>query len=80
MAQLKLEIGSSTVTLTCSLGVSQWEPGDTIDRLLKRADMGLYQAKVGGRNRVVVADDGPATMDYGDGANFRAAVVRRVVR
>ncbi|MGZ5916057.1 MAG: hypothetical protein ACXWJ4_01820 [Methyloceanibacter sp.] len=39
--------------LTCSLGVSEGGSGDTVDELLKRADAALYDAKIGGRNRVV---------------------------
>jgi predicted signal transduction protein with EAL and GGDEF domain len=42
--------------VTCSLGVAEWEPGDTIDSLLRRADVALYEAKRAGRNRVVAAD------------------------
>lgn len=56
LARLELDAGAGLVTLTCSFGVSEWEPGDTIDHLLKRADMALYAAKVSGRNRVVAAD------------------------
>ena len=44
------------LTVTCSFGVSRREPGDTIDQLLRRADMALYDAKRTGRNRVIVAD------------------------
>jgi hypothetical protein len=32
--------------------VSDARPGDSIDKLLCRADEALYQAKLGGRNRV----------------------------
>jgi two-component system cell cycle response regulator len=39
--------------ITISAGVAVAEPGDTVDTLLQRADDALYQAKNGGRNRVV---------------------------
>jgi len=51
-----LHIGIGGMALTCSFGVSEWIQGDSIDRLLQRADFALYEAKVGGRNRVVAAD------------------------
>lgn len=53
---LRFQFGSEPMSLTCSLGVSEWQPGDTIDTLLRRADVALYAAKTGGRNRVVAAD------------------------
>jgi len=52
-----LQIGAAQVgeiRLTCSFGVSEWKEGDTIDALVKRADLALYQAKSAGRNRVVL--------------------------
>jgi two-component system cell cycle response regulator len=42
--------------ITCSFGVAEWENGDTIDRLLRRADVALYDAKKTGRDRVVASD------------------------
>ncbi|HVY59101.1 MAG TPA: diguanylate cyclase response regulator [Xanthobacteraceae bacterium] len=56
--------GAEDLSVTCSFGVGQWQPGEDIDRLLKRADVALYAAKREGRNRVVMADDHLAMPDY----------------
>ncbi|MGI2035822.1 PleD family two-component system response regulator [Rhizobium panacihumi] len=43
-----------SLTVTASLGIAGNEPGvETPDQLLKQADRALYEAKNGGRNRVV---------------------------
>jgi two-component system, cell cycle response regulator len=42
--------------MTGSFGVAEWERGDTIDALLRRADIAMYHAKSQGRDRVVAAD------------------------
>jgi diguanylate cyclase (GGDEF)-like protein len=61
-----LKIGAGGFHLTCSFGVGEWSQGDTIDRLLKRADMALYEAKLTGRNRAVEADHAMSEADFGD--------------
>ncbi|PIF04905.1 MAG: hypothetical protein CSA86_00210 [Arcobacter sp.] len=54
----KLRIGISQLehkvagNITASFGVTQYQKGDTVDTLFKRADEGLYEAKEKGRNRV----------------------------
>ena len=56
MAVLRFKTGKGPMTLTCSFGIGAWERGDNIDLLLKRADVALYAAKTGGRNRVVATN------------------------
>jgi len=46
--------GGASIEVTVSVGVSSLLPyGDTVETLMKRADIALYEAKNGGRNRVV---------------------------
>ncbi|BCJ89355.1 diguanylate cyclase response regulator [Terrihabitans soli] len=57
MTQLSFPSSKGDVSLTCSFGVTEYHPGDAIDLMLKRADVALYEAKTGGRNRVIVSED-----------------------
>jgi diguanylate cyclase (GGDEF)-like protein len=48
-------VRASTPTVTCSAGLAQYEPGETPDQLVHRADHALYQAKRNGRNQLIAA-------------------------
>ena len=49
--------GNVELVVTVSLGVATWKPGESLEELIARADAALYQAKLGGRNRVAMAAD-----------------------
>ncbi|UGT59367.1 putative bifunctional diguanylate cyclase/phosphodiesterase [Nocardia asteroides] len=44
----------AAVTTGCSAGVTSWQQGESGSLLVSRADVGLYRAKQGGRNRTVL--------------------------
>ncbi|PKM21307.1 MAG: hypothetical protein CVV10_10045, partial [Gammaproteobacteria bacterium HGW-Gammaproteobacteria-14] len=43
--------------MTASLGAAVFQPGESVDELLARADVALYRAKHGGRNQVCLAQE-----------------------
>jgi two-component system cell cycle response regulator len=40
------------IAVTVSIGVSEFDPGDSAEAMVDRADRAMYRAKTGGRNRV----------------------------
>ncbi len=75
---LKIDATPRDVTLTCSFGASEWAVDESIDEALKRADVALYAAKSGGRNRVVAAKhsdprEGVAKLEDGAARSVRRA-------
>jgi diguanylate cyclase (GGDEF)-like protein len=48
---------TEAIKITCSIGVTEWVSGDTVDSILRRADIALYEAKRSGRNCVIAADE-----------------------
>ena len=56
LASNPLPHDSGSIPISMSVGVARWRgPADELSQLLLRADAALFQAKVQGRNRVVVA-------------------------
>ncbi|WP_420824392.1 GGDEF domain-containing protein [Stutzerimonas kirkiae] len=50
-----LELRSTSVRLSASLGCAVYRPGESSDALLQRADAALYRAKQAGRNQMQLA-------------------------
>jgi len=53
----ELTSSSCGIQLTASFGVAAFQPGDTVHRFTERADQALYDAKMMGKNQVVVGKD-----------------------
>ncbi|MFC6842136.1 ligand-binding sensor domain-containing diguanylate cyclase [Xanthomonas theicola] len=52
IADQPLRVDNQTLTVTASIGVAWYRPGERMQQLLTRADEALYRAKRLGRNRV----------------------------
>ena len=46
-----------SIQVTASFGVAAYQPGDTVDSFIERVDQALYDAKMMGKNQVVVGED-----------------------
>ena len=75
-AALSFDTSPGTTSITCSFGVAEWQVGESVDQLLKRADTALYRAKNEGRNHVVSAE--PASVD--GPPDQRSRLVRSALR
>jgi predicted signal transduction protein with EAL and GGDEF domain len=56
LAGRHFDTGKGRIRLTCGLGVGEGKAGETVDQILARADVSLYDAKLRGRNCVVGND------------------------
>jgi diguanylate cyclase (GGDEF)-like protein len=65
---LRFHQGEQAFSVTCSFGVAEWEERDTIDTMLRRADMAMYEAKKTGRDRIVASDTFVLTKSHDDWA------------
>lgn len=59
IADTPMAVGSHQIPQTISLGVACWHREDELDRVIRRADEGLYLAKDNGRNRVATIEEDP---------------------
>lgn len=77
ISQLKIHADKKIVEVTCSLGLAEWEDGDSVDSMLRRADMALYEAKRAGRNRVIAADTYSISKNHEDWQGVARQTKRR---
>ncbi|MGP9820333.1 GGDEF domain-containing response regulator [Salinarimonas sp. NSM] len=55
ISEIRVRGRSGPVKFTASLGVGEWSDGETVEGLMKRADLALFDAKANGRDRVMTA-------------------------
>ncbi|HLD23283.1 MAG TPA: diguanylate cyclase, partial [Sulfuricurvum sp.] len=55
--RLRKKIAENTFSIvenvTVSIGITQYYDDESVDEMIKRADQALYEAKEGGRNKVM---------------------------
>jgi diguanylate cyclase len=54
----RTDTGAPLGRVTISIGATVYQPRESLDEFIERADRALYQSKKGGRNRVSVIDPG----------------------
>jgi diguanylate cyclase (GGDEF)-like protein len=52
VARAPLTVGTLQLPMSISVGLAIFQPRESVEQLLTRADAALYRAKHGGRNRV----------------------------
>ncbi len=57
LAQRPLVHDGQRIEVTFSAGVARWQPEESQDELLARADRAMYRAKQAGKDRIVAAQD-----------------------
>jgi len=56
LEEMTIDLGTGkTVKVTTSFGLAAVDDSESLERTIERADAALYEAKSGGRNRVVIA-------------------------
>ncbi len=59
---LQARCGAHLLRATISVGWATWDGEEDADRLIKRADLALFEAKDSGRNTVRAAESGSASL------------------
>jgi diguanylate cyclase len=54
LAATDIDVGSASIKITATIGITQLLPGDKMDEIISRADEALYKGKEAGRNRVEI--------------------------
>lgn len=73
LCEMSLDTVEGPIAVTCSFGVTEFEPGDTADEVMKRADVALYRAKAQGRNRVAAQSSASMSKQPRQTNRFRSA-------
>lgn len=58
-----VKFAGSWISLTVSIGVTRYQPGEAFEKTLTRADEALYAAKAQGRNQIVCLQQSADTVD-----------------